>query len=233
VQVRSTTGKVSVEWDDDPGKAYTGPLAVLVDRISASASEIFAAAIQDYSRGVIIGSQTFGKGTVQNAVGLNRFLPNTDKKLGQMKITIAKFYRIDGGSTQHVGVIPDITFPSRFEFMDFGESAQTNALLWDQIDRLNYSNYGDIAMVIPDLKTRKNIRVSEDPKFVELNQSLEEFDKNRNRKKISLNREIRKKEREEAEKKKKERKEKEENDNDLLITESARILTDYILISEK
>jgi carboxyl-terminal processing protease len=231
VQVRNRTGKVSVEWDDDPGKAYSGPLAVLVDRISASASEIFAAAIQDYGRGIIIGSQTFGKGTVQNAVALNRFLPNTDQELGQMKTTIAKFYRINGGSTQHVGVIPDISFPSRFELMDFGESAQQNALLWDQINQLNYTNYGDLAMVIPDLKTRKNIRVSEDPKFVELSRSLEEFEKNRNKKEVSLNREIREKEREDAEKKKKVKKEK--DDDDPLISESARILSDYILISEK
>jgi len=233
VQVRSTTGKVSVEWDTDPGAAYSGPLAVLVDRISASASEIFAAAIQDYGRGIILGAQTFGKGTVQNAIGLNRFLPNTNQRLGQMKITIAKFYRIDGGSTQHVGVIPDITFPSRFEFMDFGESAQKNALLWDQIDQLDYSQYYDLTTVIPDLKTRKNLRVSEDPQFIELAKTLEEFDKNRNRKQISLNLEIREKEREEAEKKKKEREEKDEDEEDLLITESARVLSDYILISEK
>jgi carboxyl-terminal processing protease len=153
VQVRSTTGKVSVEWDNDAGQAYSGPLAVLVDRVSASASEIFAAAIQDYGRGIIIGSQTFGKGTVQNAVGLNRFLPNTDQKLGQMKITIAKFYRIDGGSTQHVGVIPDISFPSRFEFMEFGESAQKNALLWDQIDKLEFASSGN------PLKSLKKIEI--------------------------------------------------------------------------
>jgi carboxyl-terminal processing protease len=233
VQVRSSTGKVSIEWDDEPGKAYSGPLAVLVDRISASASEIFAAAIQDYGRGIIIGSQTFGKGTVQNAVGLNRFFPNTDKKLGQLKITIAKFYRIDGGSTQHVGVIPDISFPSRFELMDFGESAQKNALLWDQIGSLNYLQNNDLTTVIPKLTTRTNLRVSEDPRFVELNQSLEEFDRNRNRKQISLNIEVREKEREEAEKKKKEKKEKEKDNEDLLITESARILSDYIMISEK
>jgi carboxyl-terminal processing protease len=170
---------------------------------------------------------------VQNAIGLNRFLPNMDEELGQMKITIAKFYRIDGGSTQHVGVIPDISFPSRFELMDFGESAQKNALLWDQIDQLNYATDGDVAMAIPDLKTRKNIRVSEDPKFGELNKSLEEFEKNRNRKKVSLNRIVREKEREEAERKKKEERENAEDDDDLIITESARILSDYILFSEK
>jgi len=233
VQVRQTTGKVNVEWDDDPGKAYSGPLAVLVDRVSASASEIFAAAIQDYGRGIIIGSQTFGKGTVQNAVPLNRFLSNMDMELGQIKSTIAKFYRIDGGSTQHVGVIPDISFPSRFELMEFGESSQKNALLWDQIDKLEYTTYGDVATVIPDLINRTNIRVSDDPQFTALNKSLEEFEKNRNRKEISLNRIVREKERAEAERKKKERKEKEDDDEELLITESARILSDYILLSDK
>jgi carboxyl-terminal processing protease len=233
VQVRQTTGKVSVEWDDDPGKAYSGPLAVLVDRISASASEIFAAAIQDYGRGIIIGTQTFGKGTVQQAVSLNRFLTNTDKKLGQLKSTIAKFYRIDGGSTQHVGVIPDISFPSRYELMDLGESSQKNALLWDQIDRLDYPSYGDMAMIIPDLNTRKNLRVNEDPKFTELNHSLLEFEKNQNRTTVSLRKDVRIKERNEAEQKKKEEKEKKKGDEDLLIKESARILSDYILLSEK
>ncbi|MEE9117731.1 MAG: carboxy terminal-processing peptidase [Calditrichia bacterium] len=117
--------------------------------------------------------------------------------------------------------------------MDFGESAQKNALLWDQIGSLNYLQNNDLTTVIPKLTTRTNLRVSEDPRFVELNQSLEEFDRNRNRKQISLNIEVREKEREEAEKKKKEKKEKEKDNEDLLITESARILSDYIMISEK
>jgi len=231
VQVRSSNGRVSVESDTDAGVAYSGPLAVLVDRVSASASEIFAAAIQDYGRGIILGSQTFGKGTVQNAIGLNRFLPNIDKKLGEMKITIAKFYRIDGGSTQHVGVIPDITFPSRFEYMEFGESAQKNALLWDKIDHLDYTKYNNLTSVIPRLMTSTNLREREDPQFIELTKTLEELEKNRNRKQISLNIDIRQKEREEADRKKKEKKE--EDEEDLLVTESARVLSDYIVISEK
>ena len=233
VQIRSSNGKVSVESDTDPGSAYSGPLAVLVDRISASASEIFAAAIQDYSRGIILGSQTFGKGTVQNAIGLNRFLPNIDKKLGEMKITIAKFYRIDGGSTQHVGVIPDITFPSRFNFMDFGESSEKNALLWDQIDHLNYHRYNNLTSIIPKLTASTNLRARKDPHFIELEKSLEELEKNQDRKQISLNIDVRKKEREEEDKIKKENKEAEENDEDLLITESARVLGDYITMSDK
>jgi carboxyl-terminal processing protease len=232
VQVRDTGGRVNVEWDDDAGQAYHGPLAVLVDRISASASEIFAAAIQDYQRGIIIGAQTFGKGTVQHAISLNRFLPNIGQKLGQLKMTMAKFYRIDGGSTQHVGVIPDISFPSRFELMEIGESSQKNALLWDQINAVKYNSYSDIESVIPQLEMRHNLRVSEDAQFATLLQSLDEFDKNRNKTLISLNEEKRKIEREEAQKKKKERKEKEKDTEDLLLLESARILSDYILLSD-
>jgi carboxyl-terminal processing protease len=234
VQVRNSQGKVDVQWDENSEKVYSGPLAVLVDRISASASEIFAAAIQDYKRGLIIGSQTFGKGTVQNAVSLDRFLPNTSEKLGQLKITIAKFYRIDGGSTQHVGVIPDISFPSRFELMDIGESAEKNALLWDQIPAVSYKAYSNINQLIPQLEMRHNIRISEDPQFAVLLQSMEEFEKNKNKTTISLNYEIRKKEREEADKKKKEEKDKEsegEEDDDMLLLESARVLSDYITIS--
>jgi len=230
VQVRNTMGKVAVEWDEDPEIAYSGPLAVLVDRISASASEIFAAAIQDYKRGLIIGSQTFGKGTVQNAVSLDRFLPNTAGKLGQLKITVAKFYRINGGSTQHVGVIPDISFPSRFELMDIGESAEKNALLWDQIDPVNYKSYSNIGELIPQLEIRHNIRISEDPQYAILLESMEEFERNKNKTKISLNYVTRKSEREEAEQKKNEEKEK-STEEDPLLTESAHVLSDYIQLS--
>jgi carboxyl-terminal processing protease len=230
VQVRNTMGQVAVEWDEDKEIAYSGPLAVLVDRISASASEIFAAAIQDYKRGLIIGSQTFGKGTVQNAVSLDRFLPNTTGKLGQLKITVAKFYRINGGSTQHVGVIPDISFPSRFELMDIGESAEKNALLWDQIDPVKYELYSNIGELIPQLEIRHNLRISEDPQYAVLLESMVEFEKNKNKTEISLNYEIRKKEREEAEQKKTEEKEK-STEEDPLLTESAHVLSDYIRLS--
>ena len=230
VQVRNTMGQVAVEWDEDKEIAYSGPLAVLVDRISASASEIFAAAIQDYKRGLIIGSQTFGKGTVQNAVSLDRFLPNTTGKLGQLKITVAKFYRINGGSTQHVGVIPDISFPSRFELMDIGESAEKNALLWDQIDPVKYELYSNIGELIPQLEIRHNLRISEDPQYAVLLESMVEFEKNKDKTEISLNYEIRKKEREEAEQKKTEEKEK-STEEDPLLTESAHVLSDYIRLS--
>jgi carboxyl-terminal processing protease len=232
VQVRSTTGKIGVEYAEMPGQVYSGPLAVLVDRISASASEIFAAAIQDYGRGIIIGSQTFGKGTVQNAIALNRFFPNTDQELGQLKITIAKFYRIDGGSTQHVGVIPDIAFPSRFELMDIGESAEKNALLWDQIDPVEYYTYDNYDVVVPKLELRHNVRSKTDDDYTQLQKSLEEFEKNRNDTVISLNLEKRRIQREEAERKKKER-ENEEEKEDILIIEGARVLSDYILLSGK
>ncbi|TFH02033.1 MAG: tail-specific protease [Calditrichales bacterium] len=232
VQVRNSSGRVTVEWDDNNEIAYKGPLAVVVDRISASASEIFAAAIQDYKRGLVIGSQTYGKGTVQNAVGLNRFLPHTPEKLGQLKITIAKFYRINGGSTQHVGVIPDISLPSRFELMDIGESTEKNALLWDQIDPVKYDNYSNIDSFVPKLAVRHNLRVSKDVQFAELLESMDEFEKNKNKKVLSLNESERKQERETAEEEKRIAKEKEKDQEDLPILESARILSDYILLSD-
>jgi carboxyl-terminal processing protease len=235
VQVRSTTGKVSVEWDDNSEQVYNGPLAVLVDRISASASEIFAAAIQDYNRGIIVGSQTFGKGTVQNAIPLDRFLPHSTEKLGQLKITVAKFYRINGGSTQHIGVIPDISFPSRFNIEEIGESSEKNALLWDQIKPVNYDTYLDIEPVIPKLKLRHVLRTNEDPLFAEMQETLNEIEKNRNIKELSLNLEVRQKLREEADLKKK-KNEGEDGDGDeeedLLLLESARVLSDYIMIAD-
>jgi carboxyl-terminal processing protease len=232
VQVRNAAGKIAVEWNDRGDQFYAGPLAVLVDRISASASEIFAAAIQDYNRGLIIGSQTFGKGTVQNPVGLNRFFPNTKTRLGQLKITTMKFYRINGGSTQHIGVIPDISFPSRFELMDIGESSEPNALLWDQIAAVKYKKFSDFDMVVPKLEIRHNLRISADPEYATLLKDMDEIEKNRNKKQISLNYVVRKKEREEADAKKKARLGKDPEEDDLLLLESARVLSDYIMISK-
>jgi carboxyl-terminal processing protease len=231
VQVRNTGGKVKVEWDDDPEQIYNGPLAVLVDRLSASASEIFAAAIQDYKRGIIIGNQTFGKGTVQNAIDLNRFLKIPGQKLGQVKLTIAKFYRIDGGSTQHVGVIPDIHLPSRYEYMEIGESTQSNALLWDQIDPLEVDYYGDDTKVIPLISKRHSTRLNSNEEFAELLEKIEEFRSNKDKRVFTLNEEHRLAE--QKSKKDKEKEEEEENSEDLLLTESARILSDYIILSEK
>ncbi len=139
VQVRNSDGSVHIERDTDPGIAYGGPLAVLVDRNSASASEIFAAAIQDYRRGIIIGEPTFGKGTVQNLIDLGQYDRDDSAELGQLKATIAQFFRVAGDSTQHRGVVPDITLPTAVSAHDEGERALPNALPWDRIDSANYS----------------------------------------------------------------------------------------------
>ena len=234
VQVKNTTGRVEVEWDDDSGVFYNGPLVVLVNRISASASEIFAAAIQDYKRGIIVGTQTFGKGTVQNAIDLNRFM-NSSVRLGQIKMTIAKFYRINGGSTQHVGVIPDVSFPSRYTHMEIGESSQPNALLWDQIRPVNYSIYGDIDSYLPQLVSRHHVRTSQDAEYQELLENIEKMRENRARTHISLNEEKRRQEREKNKAKKSEDESETEEkgqNKDLMLTESGHILGDFIIMSK-
>jgi len=240
VQVRSSSGKVDVEQDDDPDLVYNGPLAVLVDRLSASASEIFAAAIQDYDRGIIIGTQTFGKGTVQNAIDLNRFIKSPDTRLGQIKLTVAKFYRINGGSTQHVGVLPDITFPSRLTFMDIGESTTKNALLWDRIDPVNYQTTGYINDYLSDLELRHDLRLRDDKGYLDLLADIENFSEDRNKKLVSLNEEKRRAEQNkhkddsaDLDEEMSEETTENENDEDLFLTEGAHILGDYILLKEK
>ena len=125
MQIKDSSGQVDLNVDDDPSISYDGPLAVLVDRGSASASEIFAAAIQDYGRGVIVGEQTFGKGTVQSVVPLDR-----EGKLGQLKVTIAQFFRVNGEGTQHRGVVPDVLFPTALDSDAQGERSLDNALPW-------------------------------------------------------------------------------------------------------
>jgi len=138
VQVKDAFGKVEVENDPNPGIVYRGPLAVLVDRNSASASEIFAGAIQDYGRGIIIGEPTFGKGTVQTLIDLNRFVPGNDDDLGRLRLTMAEFFRVSGGSTQLRGVVPDIEFPTAVDMDDHGERALDNPLPWARIGRAAY-----------------------------------------------------------------------------------------------
>lgn len=163
VQVKDAFGKVEVEADRDPGVAYTGPLAVLVDRESASASEIFAAAIQDYGRGLIIGEPTFGKGTVQTLIDLNRYVPGEKSDLGRLRLTMAEFFRISGGSTQLRGVEPDIRFPSADYISEHGERALTNALPWTQIDPANFKQVGELRF--DALARRSAERVAKDPGF--------------------------------------------------------------------
>ncbi|EHQ42940.1 carboxy terminal-processing peptidase [Myroides odoratus] len=157
VQVKSSRGKQQILDDKGTPIVWDGPLVVLVNNFSASASEIFAAAIQDYKRGLIIGSKhTYGKGTVQNLVDLNELLkkqPYGD--LGALKITLQKFYRINGGSTQREGVLSDIVLPDRYSYIDMGERDMDNAMPWDKIDRANYTPYNnDFTAVINKSKSR-------------------------------------------------------------------------------
>ena len=146
VQIRDSSGRLSVEEDTDPAIVYDGPLAVLVDRGSASASEIFAAAIQDYGRGVVLGEPTFGKGTVQSVVPLDR-----DGRLGQLKVTIAQFFRVNGEGTQHRGVVPDVLFPTSLDSDAQGERGLDNALPWAEVEAASFDewssrepNYGHV-----------------------------------------------------------------------------------------
>jgi carboxyl-terminal processing protease len=165
VQVRSSNGNIEIENDPDPDLLYNGPLAVLVDRFSASASEIFAGAIQDYGRGIVLGDPTFGKGTVQTLIDLKRFVPNAKGPVGQLKLTVAKFYRVNGSSTQHRGVTPDITFPAAFDSDEVGESSQDYALPWDEIKPIRYQSSHGLNHLIPKLKKRYQARTATDPVF--------------------------------------------------------------------
>lgn len=156
VQIRDPNGRVDILGDFNPKIAYNGPLAVVVNRLSASASEIFAGAIQDYQRGVIVGNQTFGKGTVQTLQPLGH---------GQLKLTHAKFYRISGESTQHKGVVPDISFPEVYDTTEIGESALDGALPWDQVKEARHGFYKGISTFKDELKKRHTLRTSNQPDF--------------------------------------------------------------------
>ena len=186
VQIRYGEGKVSVNRDTDGEVAYEGPLTVLVDRYSASASEIFAAAMQDYNRALIIGEQTFGKGTVQQHRGLGRIYDLYENPLGSVQFTIAKFYRIDGGSTQHKGVVPDIKYPSPIDPAEWGESQEETALPWDSIDRANYATFGADQSAVDVLTAKHNKRIMENPEFKYIYEDIEDYKEKKNRDFISL-----------------------------------------------
>ncbi|SFC11943.1 carboxyl-terminal processing protease [Marinospirillum celere] len=192
VQVKDADGNVQILGDNDGRVHYDGPLSVVINRLSASASEIFAGAIQDYGRGVVVGQQSFGKGTVQTILDLSE---------GQLKITRAKFYRISGGSTQHKGVIPDISFPPLFDPERIGESASENALPWDQVSPVIPPRESPIKARLDDLKALHQIRIQEDPNFQFLIAQSEWMQRHNGSPSISLNREQRhlEKEKEEAE----------------------------------
>ncbi|MFQ3206461.1 MAG: carboxyl-terminal processing protease [Glaciecola sp.] len=185
VQVRYENGRISVDRDTDGVVHYGGPLTVMVDRYSASASEIFAAAMQDYNRAIIIGEQTFGKGTVQQHRGLSRIY-DLGNKLGAVQFTIAKFYRISGGSTQHKGVLPDILYPSPVDPAEWGESKAENALPYDSIQKANYSQLGSYNGTIDVLTAKHNARVMKDPEFAYIFSDIEEYNKNKDKDYISL-----------------------------------------------
>ena len=207
VQVRESGGRVNVEGDRDPGVAWDGPLAVLVNRGSASASEIFAGAIQDYGRGLVIGETTFGKGTVQNLVDLDRWPGNEGKRYGQVKLTIAQFFLPDGSSTQNKGVVPDIAFPVMVDASEFGESTYDNALPWTRIAGVPHTQYGNFAPLLPKLEARHEARIAQDKEFQWFEEDVREFRAERAKKYVSLNEAERRAERDRQEAKRKSRQE--------------------------
>lgn len=265
VQVRDVRNRVEQDDDDDPEIAWNGPMAVLVDRFSASASEIFAGAIQDYGRGLIIGTQTYGKGTVQSAIDLDKVIGNSFSKLlasvkgksagtaatdgqqsfGQINLTIAKFYRISGSSTQHKGVMPDIQYPSVIPLDKYGEDTEASALPFDMIARSNYTTVGNFSAAIPQLKTLHDTRMQSNINYKNLLEEIADYKKRDAEKVVTLNEPDLKKERDNEDAKtlahdnarravlglkpltKGEPRTK-DRDTDFLKIEAGQILTDYI-----
>ena len=207
VQVRESGGRVTVNGDDDAGIAWEGPLAVLINRGSASASEIFAGAIQDYGRGLVIGETTFGKGTVQNLVDLDRWPANEKARFGQVKLTIAQFFRVSGGSTQNKGVVPDVAFPVSVDASEYGESTYDNALPWTRIAAVPHTRYGNFAPLLPKLETLHGVRIADAKEFQWWAEDVAQFRKERADKSISLNEAERRSERDREDAKRKSRQE--------------------------
>ncbi|MBD3748010.1 MAG: carboxy terminal-processing peptidase [Sphingobacteriales bacterium] len=246
VQVKDYRGKVEVDEDEDPSISWTGPMAVMTDRFSASASEIFAGAIQDYGRGIIIGNNTYGKGTVQSAIDMRRVNPDLGDKGGQLNLTMGKFYRVSGSSTQHKGVIPDVEFPTIFPADKYGESSQPSALPWDEIKSSNYTKYANLAPAIAVLKTAHDARMKTSKEYTYLLQDIAEFKKRDAEDSLPLNEATLKKQRDELEAqnlarenerrvsrgllplKKGETKPAKEEDYDFVQDESMQVLTDFI-----
>jgi carboxyl-terminal processing protease len=257
VQVKESQGEIEVQSDNDPAIAYDGPLAVMVNRFSASASEIFAAAIQDYKRGLIVGEQTYGKGTVQTLIDLNQWVPKEQDQLGQVKLTVAKFYRVNGSSTQLKGVTPDLELPTAFKINEYGEGSQPSALPWDQIASSRYEVTSNInPKIVDQIRDKHKHRLKSDEELKTLVKTLDDFKQARENKIVSLQESKRKAERDEAEKKRAAMKQlgednvdgddEEETDSkvaeapkdvkkkkDIYLTETGRILADLIVISKE
>jgi carboxyl-terminal processing protease len=269
VQVRDARNQVEVDKDDDPAIAYAGPMAVLVDRFSASASEIFSGAIQDYGRGLILGTQTYGKGSVQNAIDLDKVInpslkdkilsltgksktvaTGSQNKFGQLNLTIAKFYRISGSSTQHKGVLPDIDFPSVIPLGKYGEDTEPSAMPFDVIAKSDYTKTGDFNSVLPELKKLHDQRMNSSVSYKYLLEDISEMTKRDAEKSITLNEQQLKQQRDSEEQKafertnlrrvalglpalKKGQAKPKNEDLDFLKLEAGQILTDYITLDNK
>jgi carboxyl-terminal processing protease len=195
VQLRDTTGRIEVDDDPDPAVFYSGPMIVLVDRFSASASEIFAGAIQDYGRALIVGQQTYGKGTVQNAHPLNYTIFGRKPELGQLNVTIGKYYRITGESTQDRGVTPDIALPSLIDADEVGESTRDRALPWDHIEPAAFRVEGDLKATAASLEKLHEERTANSADFRYLHDDIAALEAMRSQKTLSLNLKTREEER--------------------------------------
>lgn len=250
VQLRDTSGRVEVLPDPVPSVAYAGPLVVLVDRFSASASEIFTAAIQDYHRGIVIGQQTFGKGTVQNLYPLDQYARRqTEPGLGQLTLTIGKFYRVTGGSTQNKGVVPDIALPSGVDPDEVGENSREGALPWDQINATRFRAAGPLDSAIAYLTQHEVERMQSDPDVHYLLADIEAVAELRSQKTVTLNLKKRLDERERQKKEQLARenarrtaegltavesldKIKPEELPDVLLKQATQVLSDYVALDQ-
>jgi len=267
VQVRDTRNRVQVDSDQESGVSWDGPFGVIINRFSASASEIFAGAIQDYGRGIVLGSTSYGKGTVQNAVDMSRFISATNKLLikasgekdadtpngapqfGQINITMGKFYRVTGSSTQHKGVEPDVTFPTQYSAEKFGESSEPSALPWDQIKPSTFSKITDLTSINAQLNQIHTKRMQKSPAYTFLLEDIAEFNKVDAMPSVSLNESKLKAERETNRLKNRDRINKQlaflglplwnegqpqpKFDYDFVLEESANVLIDYIRLNKK
>ncbi|MCE3284280.1 MAG: carboxyl-terminal processing protease, partial [Steroidobacteraceae bacterium] len=196
VQLRETGGRVEVLESEDRGVAYDGPLTILVDRFSASASEIFAAAMQDYGRGLVIGQETYGKGSVQNLYPLDRYALGQDPGYGQLTVTIGMYYRVTGDSTQNRGVMPDLALPSPISAEEVGESSRDGSLPWNRIRPADFRREGAYASLLPELQRAHDARVALDANFQFAIKEIAAIETMRSEKTVSLNLAKRKAERE-------------------------------------
>ncbi len=188
VQIKSSNGRIEIEKDFDKQIHYEGPLLVLNNSFTASSSEIFSGALKDYNRGLIVGEPTFGKGTVQNLLDLDRFFPRSDMKFGQLKITLAKYYRVSGGSTQKIGVEPHVFFPNIYDRSIYTENARKNALEWDKIRNISFQNKNDVSeSLVKYLNEKFNNDIRSDSSLINYMSFVKKTEENRKKNSISLN----------------------------------------------